>query len=61
MQAIKITYSTSKSRFTKNLLKNSNCKTEHSGFLGTETMKSSNQVPNKFDTNLELLKIAYEF
>jgi hypothetical protein len=35
--------------------------TEHSGFLRTETMESSNPVPNEFDTNLELLKIAYEF
>jgi hypothetical protein len=24
-------------------------------------MKSSNQVPDEFDTNLELLNIAYEF
>jgi hypothetical protein len=31
-----------------------------SNFLGTETMNSANQVPDEFDTNLELLKIAYK-
>jgi hypothetical protein len=51
----------------KNLLKNSNSKSdtpvwqiEHFGFLGTKTMESSKQVLDKFDTNLELLKIAYK-
>jgi hypothetical protein len=55
-----ITWRTPRSRFTKNLLKNSNSKTGHYGFLGTETMESSNQVPDEFDTSLELLKIAYK-
>jgi hypothetical protein len=31
-----------------------------SDFLGTETMNSTNQVFDEFDTNLELLKIAYK-
>jgi hypothetical protein len=44
-----------------NLLKNSNSKIGHSGFLGTETMETLNQVPNEFDINLELVKIVYEF
>jgi hypothetical protein len=26
-----------------------------------QTMESSNQVPDEFDTNLELRKIAYKF
>jgi hypothetical protein len=37
---------------------NSNSKTEHSDFLMTETMNRTNQAPDEFDTNLELLKIA---
>jgi hypothetical protein len=36
------------------------CQTKQSGFLGTETMNSTNQVSDEFDTNLELLKIAYK-
>jgi hypothetical protein len=36
-------------------------KTGDSGFLRTKTMEISNRVPNEFDTNLELLKIAYKF
>jgi hypothetical protein len=34
--------------------------TEQSDFLGTETMNSTNQVFDEFNTNLELLKIAYK-
>jgi hypothetical protein len=60
MQAITITWRTSRSRFTKNLLQNSNSKTEHSDFLRTETTESSDRVPDEFYTNLELLKIAYK-
>jgi hypothetical protein len=55
-----ITWRTSTSRFTKNLLKNSNSKIGQSGFLGPETMKDSNRVPDEFNANLELLKIAYK-
>jgi hypothetical protein len=46
--------------FTKNILKNSNFKTGHSGFLRIEIIESSNRVPDEFDANLELLKIAYK-
>jgi hypothetical protein len=59
-QVITITWRTPRNRFTKNILKNSNSKTGHSDFLGTEIMKSSNRVFDEFDTNLELLKIAYK-
>jgi hypothetical protein len=43
-----------------NLLKNLNSKIGHSGCLGTETMNNSNWVLDEFDTNLELIKIAYK-
>jgi hypothetical protein len=59
-QAITIIWRTHKSIFIKNLLKNSNSKIKHSCFLGTKIMKRSNQVPDEFDTNLEILKIAYK-
>jgi hypothetical protein len=36
-----ITWRTPRSRFTKNLFKNSNSKTGHFGFLGIETIESS--------------------
>jgi hypothetical protein len=55
-----ITWRTPRSRFIKNLFKNSNSKIGHSNFLKTETMESSNRVSDEFDTNLELLKIAYK-
>jgi hypothetical protein len=58
-KAITITCRTPRNRFVRNLLKNSNSKTKYFGFLGTETMESSTKVPEEFDTNLELLKIAY--
>jgi hypothetical protein len=32
----------------------------HFSFLGIETMESSNQISNEFDSNLDLLKIAYK-
>jgi hypothetical protein len=32
----------------------------HSDFLGTETIESSDRVPDEFDANLEILKIAYK-
>jgi hypothetical protein len=55
-----MTWRTSRSGFTKNLPKKSNSKTGHSGFLGTLTMESSERVPDEFDMNLELLKVAYK-
>jgi hypothetical protein len=42
-----------------NLLKNSNSKTGHYGFLRTETSEKLRWIPDEFDTNLELLKIVY--
>jgi hypothetical protein len=59
-QSTRITRRTPRSRFTKNLIKNSNFKTGHSSFLRTEAMESSNRVFDEFDTNLELLMIAYK-
>jgi hypothetical protein len=59
-QAITITWRTPRSKFIKNLLKNSNSKTRHSGFLGTKALESSDRVPDEFVTNLKLLKIAYK-
>jgi hypothetical protein len=35
-------------------------KTGHFYFLGTKTMNCTKQVLDEFDTNLELLKIAYK-
>jgi viroplasmin and RNaseH domain-containing protein len=58
--SITIIWRTSRSGFIKNLLNNSNSKTGHSGFLRTETMKSSDRVPDEFDTNIEVLKIVYK-
>jgi TATA-box binding protein (TBP) (component of TFIID and TFIIIB) len=34
--------------------------TGQSSFLGTETVNSTNHVSDEFDTNLELVKIAYK-
>jgi TATA-box binding protein (TBP) (component of TFIID and TFIIIB) len=62
-----MTWRTPRNRFTKNLLRIQRPKldasvwqTGQSGFLGTETMNSLKQVSDKFNTNLEVLKIAYK-
>jgi hypothetical protein len=60
---------THRSRFTKNLLKNSKIKTvprdkqklkDQNSFLGIEIIYSSKQFSDEFDTRLELLKIVYK-